>query len=307
VSLKGINSNHGNQPTPNRPPGSLPSTRPENPLVAVIILNWNGCQDTLDCIRSLQRSSYPHYRILVVDNGSSDDSVSTLRQSFAEIEILETGTNLGFAGGVNAGMRHVLQYQAVEYIWLLNNDTLVQADSLDLLRQFAHRHPRVGVLGCTLVDAHRPDVVQSLGGEYFCLWSGIPRPTTPHRPPNYICGASMFVRRSCIEQCGFLDADYFFYFEDMEFCFRIRQRNWEVATVDQVVIRHKGSASIGAKGYMQAYWYRRGLIRFMRGHAPLPGLPILATTAARILLASAARNWPVVRGTWRGFRDGLAG
>ncbi len=116
----------------------------------------------------------------------------------------------------------------------------------------------------------------------------------------------MLLRRACLEHNGLLDSSYFFYFEDTEFCFRIRADGWRLVVADQAVVLHKGSASVGAQSSTQAYWYRRGLIRFLRTHALCPWLPILGATAARLLLAALARNGPVLRGTWNGFWDGLA-
>jgi len=276
------------------------------PFVAVIILNWNGWRDTLECIRSLQHSSHPAFRILVVDNGSTDDSASHIRRLVPDVELIETKKNLGFAQGNNAGISHVLHTWLPDYIWLLNNDTVVHSTTMAELASAGLTDTGVGVIGSRIVGMDDQEV-QEWGGKRAGLWTGLLWPANFQRPPNFISGASMFLRRECLLQCGPFDPEYFFYMEDVDLCFRIARKGWKIAVVDGAVVRHKGSASIGAKGYMQAYWYRRGLIRFLRSHAPLPWLPILATTAARLLLATASRNWSVVQGTWRGFRDGLAG
>ncbi|SMP50526.1 hypothetical protein SAMN06295888_106124 [Desulfonatronum zhilinae] len=276
------------------------------PLISVIILNWNGWRDTVSCIHSLQQSTYLNFGILVVDNGSTDGSTAKLRKKFAELDILETGKNLGFAGGNNVGMRHVLNTTSAEYIWLLNNDTEVMPETMAELAKTAAETPRVGALGAVLMEADRPGIVQEWGGRRMCLWTGIAWPASPKRPPNYICGASLFLRRECLEQCGLLDPEYFFFFEDTDLGYRIRSRDWDILTARHAVVLHKGSASVGSQSQNQFYWYRRGLIRFLRTYAPFPWLPILGTTAARLLLAVLAWNGPVLRGTWNGFWDGLA-
>lgn len=276
------------------------------PHVAVIILNWNGWSDTAACVRSLRQSTYPGYNILVVDNGSTDGSVARLRSLFPDLEIFETGENLGFAKGNNAGMEHILASGMAEYIWLLNNDTLVQPETMTELLKAAENAPHTGALGAVLMDADRPEVVQEWGGRRMCLWSGIAWPASPGRPPNYICGASLFLRRACLEQCGLFDPGYFFFFEDTDLGYRIRRQGWEILTARNAVVLHKGSASVGSQSYSQFYWYRRGLIRFLRTYAPLPWLPVLTTTAARLILAGFTGNKAVLRGTWKGFWDAFS-
>jgi GT2 family glycosyltransferase len=276
-----------------------------SPLVVVIILNWNGRSDTLSCLRSLQQSSYKNHRIIVVDNGSEDDSVSWLRQTFPDLELLETGKNLGFAAGNNFGMHYAIKTYNPEYLWLLNNDTLVDAKAMEALLTAAEDNPETGVLGSVLVEANRPDLVQEWGGKRIGLLSGVPWPASAKRPPNYICGASLFLRRACLEQTGLFDPGFFFFFEDADLSFRIRKMGWDMKVVENSQVRHKGAASSGPGTYFQSYHYRLGLIRFMRAHALLPWLPILLSTAARLLIAAMTRQGHVFRGTMRGAMDGL--
>lgn len=276
------------------------------PHVAVIILNWNGWSDTAACVRSLLRGTYPGYRLLVVDNGSTDNSVERLRVLFPDLDILETGENLGFARGNNLGMEHVLADDSVDHVWLLNNDTVVHPATMAELVRTAESEPRAGALGAVLMEADRPDVVQEWGGRRMGLWTGIAWPASAKRPPNYICGASLFLRRTCLEQCGLFDPEYFFFFEDTDLGYRIRSQGWKLMTAERAVLLHKGSASVGPHSFNQFYWYRRGLIRFLRTYAPLPWLPVVMTTAARLILAASRGNTPVLRGTWKGFWDGLA-
>lgn len=277
----------------------------DHPLIAVIILNWNGWEDTAACVRSLGRSTYPNQRILVVDNGSEDDSVGALRRELPALEILETGRNLGFGRGANAGMTHALRTWAPDFVWLLNNDTLVFAETLSEMADVALNNERAGVIGAVIQDAGEECKIQEWGGKRMGLFSGIPRNASARRPPTFISGASMLLRTQCLEECGMFDPAYFFYMEDADLCFRIAKRGWKLAVAKKAFVLHKGSASVGRQSYAQSYWYRRGLIRFLRTYAPAPWLPIVATTAARLALAAAAGNRPVFSGTWKGFRDGV--
>src|SRR5512141_114352 len=94
----------------------------EWPRVAIIVLNWNGWRDTIECLESLQRLTYPNYQVVVVDNGSTDNSVEHIRKAYPRVRLLETGKNLGWSGGNNIGIKYALG-QETEYIHLLNNDT----------------------------------------------------------------------------------------------------------------------------------------------------------------------------------------
>lgn len=114
------------------------------PLVYIVILNWNGWQDTLACVTSCCALTWPEYRLLVVDNGSTDGSEAILRDRLATGEVLQSGGNLGFAGGNNVGIRHALAAGA-EYVWLLNNDTEVAPDALsELVAALQENHPPPG-------------------------------------------------------------------------------------------------------------------------------------------------------------------
>src|SRR5690242_13465997 len=110
------------------------------PLISVVVLNWNGKIDTLECLESLARVDYPNFEVIVVDNGSADDSVAAIRQQFPDVMVLETGANLGYAGGNNVGIRKALEDQA-SYVLLLNNDTVVHPQLLTSLVEAAAAVP----------------------------------------------------------------------------------------------------------------------------------------------------------------------
>src|SRR5215470_14085112 len=101
----------------------------EKPLVAVVVLNWNGCNETLACLESLIKLSYPPCDLIVVDNGSTDNSVAAVRSKYPNVEVIQTGKNLGYAGGNNVGIRRALE-KGAQYILILNNDTRVSPDAI---------------------------------------------------------------------------------------------------------------------------------------------------------------------------------
>src|SRR3972149_8894642 len=113
--------------------------------VFIIVLNWNGYRDTVDCLRSIEKCSYTAYEVVVVDNGSTDGSVERLKKDFKDVVYIENKENLGYTGGNNVGIKYAMDRRG-EFIWLLNNDTLIESDSLDILIRAAKDNPYAGVL-----------------------------------------------------------------------------------------------------------------------------------------------------------------
>ena len=117
--------------------------------VAIIILNWNGKKDTLECLESVRKIDYQNFEVIVVDNGSSDDSLKAIQSKYPEICILETGENLGYAGGNNFGMRHALQNGA-DYILILNNDIIVDSQLINSFIDASALIPKGGIFGAKI-------------------------------------------------------------------------------------------------------------------------------------------------------------
>src|SRR5712672_2084688 len=133
------------------------------PSVSCILLNWKGWRDTVACLDALARLDYENLSVIVVDNGSADESVRRIREAAPDILVLETGSNLGFAGGNNVGIRHALA-QGADYIWLLNNDTKPEPAALAQLVRRAESNSRFGEIGSVLVRADEPSRIQAWGG-----------------------------------------------------------------------------------------------------------------------------------------------
>lgn len=275
------------------------------PATRVIVLNWNNFADTAACIASLRDVGQSGLQVVVVDNGSTDDSFVQLRDRFPDIPVLGTGTNLGFAGGVNFGLNHALRQSDWEFAWLLNNDTEVDPGALRAMLQAAQDNPRVGVVGAVLHDFADRGVVQDWGGSFLSTWTGMPRSARhPQSKINYICGASMLIRRSVLDDVGLFDPGFFFYFEDADFCFRAQANGWAMGVAEQARIYHKGSASILRLSLNQARYYRASQIRFLRKHGRFPYPAIVLTTLWRLLHSLALGQNDVFRGTCLGWREG---
>lgn len=246
------------------------------PLVYIIILNWNGRQDTIECVESCRGLSYPNFRILIVDNGSTDGSESILRERFPSVEFIQTGENLGFAGGNNTGIRYAIE-QGADYIWLLNNDTVVDSEALGELLKVAESDEKIGIVGSKIYYYDKPDILWFAGG----MWRRN-KSFTSHRGQDeidtgqydetcevdYITGCSLLIKSSVIKEVGMMNEDYFLYWEEVDWNAVVSEEGWKILYVPGSLVWHKISASIRDQTYLQMYYYIRNGLLFFQKHEP---------------------------------------
>ena len=294
------------------------SVAPLYPLY-VIVLNWNLPADTIACVRSLQAELPSGVSLMIVDNGSDDDSVSQFRQSFgAAVRLLNLPTNLGFAGGMNAGMRAALEAGA-EAVLLLNNDTVVAPSMLQTLLQAAVALPQAGVIGPAIFYYDAPAQLWQLGAREYPLLpiplnlgtSALRRAGGQPFRLDYVTGCAMLIRRAVLTQVGLLDTAYVFYFEDADFCRRVREAGFEVWCVPAAQMWHRVSLSARKVKPASRYAFAWGRARFYRQHphGPLPGLPytfLLVSTALKAARDLLHGDHVLSRLLWRGTFDGYA-
>jgi GT2 family glycosyltransferase len=277
--------------------------------VYIILLNWHGWQDTIVCLDSLASLDYPNYRVLVVDNGSTDDSVTRIRAAHPEVSIMETGRNLGFSGGCNVGMRHALE-EGADYIWLLNNDTTVDPHALASMVAVAEADPGVGAVGSIFYYLDNPKDIQAWGGGRVCFWSGRTRHhlgPVPSARLHYLTAASILLRRRALEAVGLLDENTFFmYWEDTDFSFRLRKAGWRLAVADQSIVLHREHAATGKGGPLLDYYFNESAVRFFWRYSPIAAWPISIGTLGRLGKRVLRGNLPgfvaTLRGTYAGLR-----
>ena len=275
------------------------------PRVTCVLLNWNGWRNTLDCLAALKESSYPHFEVVVVDNGSTDDSVARIRAASPDLTILHTGTNLGFAGGNNAGIRYALK-NAADYVWLLNNDTRPAPDALSALIGKAIMDGRIGAVASVCYYADQPDIVQIWAGGRVNLWIGYsPNTDKPHEDAwfHWLNGASLLLSTAALRDVGLLDQGFFLYWEDVEIGLRLRKRGWRLAAAAESKVLHKVSASTGGnKRVMDRFATSSGL-RTLKLHSPAPcvamGLFLMIRFARRLLRLQFSQ----CKSVWQGVRD----
>jgi GT2 family glycosyltransferase len=213
--------------------------------VDIVLLNWNGWRDTLRCLRSLQQLDYANHRVVLVDNGSTDDSVARIREASPAVTVIESPENLGFAAGCNVAIRHALA-RGAEMVWLLNNDSTVSPGTLSLMVDRMRTSQEVGIVGSVVRTAADPEVIEAWGGGWVHPRLGTTtRCTSPDgRPIDYIAGTSMLIRREVFEDVGLLDEDFYFYMEDAEFSPRAVRRGWRIEVAEGADVLHTGGAGI---------------------------------------------------------------
>lgn len=278
------------------------------PTVYIILLNWHGWQDTIACLESLASLEYTNYRILVVDNGSTDDSVTRIRAAHPEVPIIETGCNLGFSGGCNVGIRRALE-EGADYVWLLNNDTTVEPLALSAMVDVAEADPRVGAIGSMIYYLDNPKEIQAWGGGSVNFWFGLSRhhlAPVPSSKLHYLTAASILLRRSALEEVGLLDEETFFmYWEDVDFSFRLRKAGWRLAVADQSIVFHKEHAATGKGSPLLDYYFNESAARFFRFYSPFGVWPITIGVLGRLTKRVIRGNLPGFVSTLRGAYAGL--
>lgn len=244
--------------------------RKRSPKIFVVLLNWNGKKDTLECLQSLQKIENPRFYTVIVDNGSTDGSVAVLREAYPQVPIMETGANLGFAGGNNVAIEWALKKRA-DWIFLLNNDTIVDPTILTAFLEAAEREPNPKILGAKIYRYHDPKRIDHLGGkwnpkiaEFESLHSGRIDDGTSYETMekvDYACGAALFIHCSVFEAIGLLEPRFFLFWEETDFCTRARRVGFDVWTAPQAKIWHKVSSSFtGGKPQMHYFWWRSRLL-----------------------------------------------
>lgn len=286
--------------------------------ISIIILNWQNWQDTLACLDSLrQLQSTVPFSIVVCDNASQDDSVAQIlhwgQQHFSQhhrfidaiqnepnlsnnpskihatFTLIQTGNNLGFAGGNNVGIRYALSDASCEYLWILNNDTIVDQYALQRLYDCAQQHPDIALFGSTIVDFYQPDTVQCAGGCRYSPWltrfqnvlGGKSLHFVKQQPEDiqfdYVYGASMFLRVTTVKHIGLLNEEYFLFYEELDYTRRLKKAGQHIGWCKLSVVYHKCSATIGqarqrdrAKLQRANYYENLSTLKYTRNfHFPL--------------------------------------
>ena len=268
-------------------------TGPSGPLpLVVVVVNWNGLAVLEDCLRSLRDSAYAGLRTILVDNGSEDDSVPWTREHFPDVEIIETGDNLRWAGGNNAALRLLRTEDFDGKILLLNNDTIVPQGSLERLVTALDEDPKAWAATPRICYAHDPARVWYDGGRIgrYSGWvrhHGIRQVAgNLEHDSHYVeygTGCALLLDSRVLTEVGDLDEQYFFYGEDADYSLRITEAGGRILHVPRALVLHKVSASVGADSPQKLRLRSRSHIRLLREHWPATHWPFLFVSQVAFL------------------------
>jgi len=251
--------------------------------VSVIIVNWNTCKVTCDCLRSIYaQTATSKSEVIVIDNASTDESVRMIKEKFPQVTLIENSENKGFAAANNQGIR-IAQGR---YILLLNSDTLILDNAIFKTVAFADTHPEAAVVGCKVLNPDRtlqrtcfmfPSLLNMVLSSTY-LYKLFPRSKffgreqmtwwdrNDIREVDVVTGCFMLVRREAVEQIGLLDERFFMYGEETDWCYRFKQGGWKILFTPSAEIIHLGGASTKQAGSKMALEYVASMLRFFKKH-----------------------------------------
>ena len=240
------------------------------PLVSIVSVNFNQPVVTGELIESLTKITYPAIEVIVVDNGSTVGNLEEIVQKYSTVKLIKSDVNLGFAGGNNLGIRQA----AGDYILLLNNDTLVEPGFLEPLVEKCRRNHSIGVVSPKIYFSHTPGLLQYTGFSEISTFTtrsigwgcGMKDENQfeEDRETFFGHGAAMLVPRHVIEKVGLMAEIFFLYYEEMDWCKRIRNAGYKIFYVHNSVVYHKESVSTGKDSPAKTYYLNRARILYMR-------------------------------------------
>lgn len=231
-------------------------------MVAVIILNYKVRDLTLKCITSVQNSDQKDFKIYVVDNNSEDGLESEVKK-IQDVHFIQTGTNLGYTGGNNSGIKRALK-DGAEFIFILNPDTTIDPNCIpESLKVVSN--PEVGIVGPKILFGDKKTIWYAGGvldklnviGSHRGLDQIDQGQYDTEEETDYVSGAAMFVKKEVFDTIGLFDERYFLYYEDSDFCFRAKKAEFKIMYVPKAVVYHQNAQSTGLGSPLQDYYISR--------------------------------------------------
>lgn len=315
--------------------------------VYIIVINWNGWKDTIECLESVFRNDYLPYTVVVCDNGSQDHSLEYIKlwaddlldvfvpsdnplQHFSHppvvkpivyrqysrevaergggneaevpLVLIQTGSNLGFGGGNNVGLRYILAQKDAAFAWLLNNDTVISPDALSCLVKVAQSDPRSGAIGSTNLYYGQPEVINAGGGGMLRKYRGytshalmgkaLKDSAQPNVPLSldYVTGASCLLPVAVLRMVGLFDETFFHFWEDVDLGTRIINAGYKNVYEPASLIYHKIGVSVGGPSPITDYYHLRNTVIYYHKHFGLFGIVILSIRLFTQVIKAICRN-----------------
>jgi GT2 family glycosyltransferase len=242
----------------------------DKPLVSIITINYNQSGVTLELLRSLRGITYPNIEVIVVDNASPSDEPDIIKSQYPEIVLLKSNKNLGFAGGNNMGIR----VSKGEYLLFLNNDTEVDSGFLEPMIELFEKDQAIGMISPKILFHHTPNTIQYAGytsmnpytirQNLIGYWQKDIGQFNKVTETYSIHGAAMMVPRKVIEDVGMMTEIYFLYYEEHDWCSKIKKAGYSIYYQPQSVVYHKESISTGKESPLKVYYIARNRILYAR-------------------------------------------
>ena len=288
------------------------------PLIVTVLLNTSRREDTLAALASLEQSTYDNYRVIVLDNSSTDGSVEAIYSAFPSVQFIQLEKNLGYAGNNNVGIKAAVA-QGADWVFVLNEDTIIANDCLTRLIEAGKSNPKIGIVGPMVYHNNEPNVIQSAGGmlsRYWQSWHIAQNEQDQGQVSqthfvDWISGCAILVRRETIDQIGGLDERFFYYWEETEWCVRARKYGWLILHVPLAKLWHKGVQRDYHPNPNVTYYATRNHFLMMAKHrAPISAWIMIWGQTLRTLLSwSLKPKWRDMRphrdAMWQGTIDFL--
>lgn len=317
----------------------------KGPKVYICILNWKAAHETLKCLESVLECC-PGEEVIVLDNGSGDGSLEIIAKYLAgkgerylkigeeqvtkarcsssrkdeggtkrRIVLIQNRGNYGYAGGNNIGIRWALLQEVCDYVWIINNDVLIDFETLPSLLSVAEAREDVGFVGSVIRYLEAPLMIQCYGGGKVMPLLGKTRLYMKNRPIDqlssadereidYVMGASLLVRRNVLDDIGLMDESYFMYSEEVDWQYRAKAKGWGIAVSSSSFVYHGDSSSNSVKSYLFHYYRNRAAIMFTRKFYGL--LPSIIA-AANLGCITILQNWKNVKRVIYGIKGVIHG
>lgn len=282
------------------------------PLVSIITVNYNSANETTAFVESLLLADYTHWELFIVDNGSVSFDGAAFRSMDPRITVIESAVNLGFAGGNNLALEHC----SGAYLFYVNNDTILEADTISQLVRTAVSTKNLGGVSPKVLYFHSPGVIEYAGCTQVNMLTGRNRSIgygekddNAHSSlisTSYLHGCAMLLPTEIIRQVGPMDEDFFLYYEELDWCERIRRCGRNIFCEQRARIHHKESASVGRVSPLKVFYMTRSRLLFMWRNFSL--IELMPFTVFFVLVSLPKNSFLfLVKGQWRHFTAFIRG
>ena len=269
------------------------------PEISVIIVDWNGYNDTLSCLNSLKKVTYKNLQVIVIDNGSEKDGYLELKNEFPNLKVIRTEFNLGFTGGNNVGIRYALE-KGTDFVLLLNNDTIVTPEFVEPLLKVFDRNDKAGIVAPQINYYDEPNKIWTAGGK-ISKFRGSGFAYSDHyddgskkddKKVTFVSGCCMLIKKEVLEKVGLFDENFFLYVEDADLCCRTIIAGYNIIVSNSSKIFHKISRSTsGNLSQLPLYYVTRNRLYFAKKN--FPGVNILTLLYVFITMFFKSIEWAV--------------